>query len=103
MKYIITSDFLEVPPEIAVCPVCGKALDIDIVEYDTDGQVTEYGFLWQCEGVLLGCNMITSYDEGLQMQGKLYKWLTENYRVTDDDKAKLARWIENVKAWEKTK
>lgn len=91
------SALIPVPPSVAICPdpSCGKMLLIDINEWEIEtGLVTEYGFTVECED-FPDCAMFSpyeTYDEGLRLNAKIHRWLTENIRIGTDDAEKLARW-----------
>ena len=98
MEVIASSQSIKVPVEIAICPICGAeiVLDIDEWEEDDNGQ-------WMAFETGVHCTCITEPDidspeELKQFQGfyrehfqmpyvdwlpvdmKVHKWLGENYR-----------------------
>lgn len=95
MQTVKTDAVITVPPEVAKCPICGAevVLEIDSWQQEDDGT-------WSAEesGVHVDCvrepddiesdewedfdrsHWSMPYVNWLPIQGKVYRWLLQNYR-----------------------
>ena len=73
----------QVPEDVAKCPTCSGALFLDIVEWlpDEGGAPTEVGCWIECSDE--DCPTVMSYQEGVELNVKVYEWAEKNVRVTD--------------------
>lgn len=40
---MMSSDFVDVPPHVATCPITGTTLYIDVLEVDAEGKAVTWG------------------------------------------------------------
>ena len=63
------------------CPECGKTVYADIYETEVGTELpTESGFHVWCSDNLLDEHCTLTYDQGLDLQYDVYKWLCNNLR-----------------------
>jgi len=99
MQTVATGARIKLPPELAICPICGAEVVIeDILEYEKNDDGT-----WQASESGLHINCITEpeigsdawqswfdwhwampYVDWLPLSIKVFRWMSANYRFEMD-------------------
>jgi hypothetical protein len=95
MQTVKTDAIIKVPPEVAICPICGAEVaieEIDEWEQEDDGtwSAGEHGVKIECSTApdiesdnwddFFAEHWSMPYVDWLQIEVKVYNWLHQNYR-----------------------
>lgn len=115
---LATDAEIQVPPGIAVCPICGANLYIEMDEWEEDG---EGG--WKAASPKAQCTTEPSIDsrkwrewhdwhyqmpyvDWLPVEMRIKAWMDKTYRFdlhatsASEEQEKLRRWNENSRGWQ---
>lgn len=86
--------WFEFPADVATCPICGGHVVAFFDEWEEEtGKPTEAGFHIDCKDEpdeegdeyddWLNAHWSTPYIDWLPLEGRLYRWFVERYRIAD--------------------